>query len=392
MQPNSDPLAQPLGHAIARVNPHKRPKARTSGPGIHVAIAAFPRPAADLKRELELAKAALLYADHITICSGNSTLLASLEALATLNDEQKLAFIRELAPTFMPGREAELEKVILFLRQRHQGGAGFALAMQFRNQLDLAWRDIRARVSQMLDEAGAHELEPAIKSGLVSIDLLDFQQSTTGIIDAYQGKIAAYLSDPTTYPLFDDDTGRLVRAGREAGIFVVPTAAERRATEVGLASGLIGELPAFPNADMDRVLETRVSLEPHVARFRRAVNELRGYLEATALTEGFRDEVASVYATEVQAAMDEIHQALQSPPVARVILRAGLESSPFPGVLGLVAFEIAHLGPVVSALLTGASLGLSIAQRVKTDRELRQAEAARNDLYFLYRANEALRR
>jgi hypothetical protein len=127
---------------------------------------------------------------------------------------------------------------------------------------------------------------------------LDFQKSPSGIVDAYQNKIADYLSDPTTYPLFDDDTGRLVRAGREAGIFVVPAAAERRATEVGLAPGLIGELPAFPNAEMDRILEARVSLEPHVTRFRRAVNELRRYLETTGVrTPGRQPELASAKVT-----------------------------------------------------------------------------------------------
>jgi hypothetical protein len=377
-----------VGHAIANVKVHKK-GARRKPTGIRVAIAAFPRAAADLTRELQLAKAALLYADHVTVCSGNSTLLASLDALANLNEDQKLKFIRELAPTLMPGREAQLDAVIKIARQRHQGGAGFRLTLQFRQVLESEWRSVRARVSQMLDEAGAGELEEAIKQGLVSIDLLDLRD---GAPTAYQHQISKYLQDADTYPLFDDDTGKLVRAGRSEGIFVVPTASARRATEIGLAAGLIGELPAFADAEMARVLEARVALEPHVRRFRVAVNEFRRYLEATALDEGFHDEVASVYAVEVQAAMDDIQAALKAPPLARLLLRAGLESTPFPGVLGLVAFEVGHLDAVLDALLSAAAFGASVGYRLETDRQSRQAEAARNDLYFLYRANEILKR
>jgi len=73
-------------------------------------------------------------------------------------------------------------------------------------------------------------------------------------------------------------------------------------------------------------------------------------------------------------------------------LSASLESAPFPGVIGLVAFEMAHLGPVVSGLLTGGSFGLSVAHKLSSDRSDREARAARNELYFLYRANEALKR
>ncbi len=389
----ADDRAHMVGEAIARVSPpgrrHKTTQART---GIRVAVATYPRAAADLRRELELAKSALLYADHVTICSGNSTLLASLAAIANLNEQQKLRFMRDLAPTFMPGRERELEKLTRFLGQRHQGGVGFRLALQFRNQLESAWMDVRARVTQMLDEAGAAELEPAIKNGLVTIDLLNLQESTGDIVTAYQNQLATYLADPTTYPLFDDDTGRLVRAGRDAGIFVIPPASERRATEAGVASGLIAELPAFPESEMSRILEARVAIESHVARFRQAVNEFRHYLETSALDEGFRDDVAVLYTTEVQAAMEEIHAALKAPHFTRIMLRAGLESAPSSGVLGLVAFELAHLGPIVSGLLTGAGFVLSAAHKINEDRHSREAAAERSDLFFLYRANQLLSR
>jgi len=171
---------------------------------------------------------------------------------------------------------------------------------------------------------------------------------------------------------------------------VIPSASERRATEAGLASGLIAELPAYAGSEMSRILEARVAIESHVARFRRAVNELRRYLESTALDEGFRDEVATLYTTEVQAAMDEIHAVLRAPHFTRIMLRAGLESAPTSGLLGLVAFDVAHLGPIVSGLLTGAGFVLSATHKINEDRHTREAVAQQNDLFFLYRANQLL--
>jgi hypothetical protein len=388
----SEDQARALGDAVARVRPNKSQpsKERNSRTGIRVAVATFPRAAADLSRELELVKSALLYADEVTICSANSTLLASLAAIAELNDDQKLKFIQEVAPAFRPELVERVATLRRFLSKRQQGGEGFRLALQARAGLDGAWKEVREHVARMLDSAGASELEPAIRQGLVRIDLLDLQQSSGDMARAYETRLQRYLSDPSMYSLFDDDTGRLVRAGREAGIFVISSSGERRATEAGLASGLIAELPTFPAADMDRILETRVAVEDHVARFRRSVNDLRGYLEKTALQEGFRDEVADIYTRDVQAAMEEIRVALKAPHVTRMILRAGLDATPLSGVFGLVAFEVGHLGPIASALVAGTSFALSAVNNQREQRLKRESEAAKNDLFFLYRANQQM--
>ncbi len=90
--------------------------------------------------------------------------------------------------------------------------------------------------------------------------------------------------------------------------------------------------------------------------------------------------------------MEEIHAALNAPHFTRIMLRAGLESAPASGVLGLVAFELAHLGPIVSGLVTGAGFMLLAAHRINEDRHTREMAAEGNDLFFLYRANQLLSR
>jgi hypothetical protein len=257
--------------------------------------------------------------------------LASVAALSGLTEDQKLDFIQEVGPILQPGIELKVAQLRTFLKHPPSGGKGFALALQLRKQLQAQWIPMQRKVQEMMAGAGAEELEPAITQGFVKLDLIDTRASGGDMVQAYVERLRTFLNDAGAYPLLDDVTGDLVRAGQRAGIFIVPPATERRATKVGLASGLIAELPAFPGASMDMILDARKAVETHVRRFRRAMNEFRGYLETTALEEGFREEVAEVYASEVQAAMEEIKVSLKSPSIGRTILKLALETVPAPG-------------------------------------------------------------
>src|SRR5258708_19338609 len=172
--------ARLLGEAVARVRPGHRShaKGRRSPGGIKVAVATFPHAGADLSRELQLVKSALLYADEVTICSANSTLLSSLAAIANLSEEQKLQFIREVVPAIRPDLVDQVDVLRKFLANRTQGGDAFRLQLQARRGLEQAWKDVRAHVTRMLEAAGAAELEPAIEHRPVRIDFLYLQHST----------------------------------------------------------------------------------------------------------------------------------------------------------------------------------------------------------------------
>jgi hypothetical protein len=387
--------ARDLTNAIHRVGRRSSTlqKGRTGGSPntFKVTVAVSPSAEISIERELELTKSALLYADEVTLCSPTSTLLTSVAALANLNDDQKLAFLEEVAPIIRPDFVLGAGQLRQFINKRPQGGREFLLKLQLTRELNTIWAELEQKAMEILEGAGAQELEPAMRRGLVRLDLLSAKYTTENMAAGYIERLQHYLQDSTTYPLFDDATGSLISAGREAGIFLVPPEAERRATQVGLASGLIAELPTFPTAPMDRILEARKEVEDHVARFRRAINELRRYLSTTALEEGFKEEVTELYAREVQAAMEEIAAILKAPHFTRTVLGISLRSAPAPGVLGLAVSSVAHLDALVGGLIGGVGVLLSAAYNLSEQKHQREAEASRHDLYLLHRANQALK-
>jgi hypothetical protein len=72
----------------------------------------------------------------------------------------------------------------------------------------------------MLEEAGAYELEPAIRAGLISIHpLLDeTTASEDALFDSFVQRLRELLVSPTGYPLFDDQVASLVSAAVNEGL------------------------------------------------------------------------------------------------------------------------------------------------------------------------------
>jgi hypothetical protein len=60
-----------------------------------------------LGEEVRLAKAALLYADHVTLYSPTAMMLASAEQVAAFDDDELMAFVASLASSHGPAAEED---------------------------------------------------------------------------------------------------------------------------------------------------------------------------------------------------------------------------------------------------------------------------------------------
>jgi hypothetical protein len=67
---------------------------------IHITIGAAPSGQLSLENEIRLVKPALLYADHVTLYSPTTSMLAMTAAFGELSEDQKLEFLRQVAPTY----------------------------------------------------------------------------------------------------------------------------------------------------------------------------------------------------------------------------------------------------------------------------------------------------
>jgi hypothetical protein len=81
------------------------------------------------------------------------------------------------------------------------------------------------------------------------------------------GVLSGSVSDGSTYPLFDDQAGALVRLGVDAGVIRVSESGATKGREAGLASDLLRRLPLFEDAPVDEMPE-------HSPRARCAIDQV----------------------------------------------------------------------------------------------------------------------
>jgi len=386
---DQDDKARRLSEAVHKAgrralkNRRTPPLSRGSTPLMNIAVAVGPGGGVQVGKEIELVKAALLYADHVTLCSPKLELFASVAALAQLDTQQQVDFFIEMLPIVDPSNTVAIDFLTRSKAKRRTRAEILAFE-RLKAALPSMWRQVKPEIDQILRQAGTEELEPAIESGLADLDILELRGTTTDdVVQGFTQRIGDYLQNAHAYPMFDDEAGNLARAGLDAGVFKAAATSMERVKNVGLGTGLLARLPAFPEAHMKSVLEARNELKQYVGKFRRAVSKMREKIHSAALDPDFAEEVDAIFVSEVRAAMEEIQDHLQSSNFLRRVFRLGTDSIG-PAALGLAAFQIQQLPALVRIGLT-TTAELAQATTSWQASSSGRASARGHDLYFLYR-------
>jgi hypothetical protein len=352
----------------------------------------------DLTHETALVKAALMYADHVTLASPKAMMLGKMGSFAPAE------------------REARIDSIVRMMRER-EDTRGFAFEYeQLRAQRRLPpSKRLRLRHMQRLlneagegfataiDQAGAGsaELGRAISAGVVDVHGLGMDHD--GAVDdddwvfVVVRELEALMEDSLsrtarTFPMFDDGAGELLRSMVDEGKIVDPHLP--RAAEVGIAGRLVGSLPAFPNAEMDVVLDVRDKLHAPLIRFRSALAQAGEQFDSAVWDEEFPREVDDLYRRDVAPALREVEEALDELDARPTLLRltAGKEAlAAASATIGVAAASgIASID--LPGLLYGApAVGVISAAtgEAARRRDIRRG-AQRNAFYFLYESNRRL--
>jgi hypothetical protein len=241
------------------------------------------------------------------------------------------------------------------------------------------------------------QFQTAIFTDVVSLNYLN---RSDALLDPARGSLFEHASDrgmaegirrlfadPSAYPLLTDPRRVLRRLLADEA---VPDASFLGARHIRLAGELIADLEAFPNADIDVVLDVRDRLERPLASFRSAVSEFSGELKEMPGTPAFAAEVRALFLRRVQPEINALHESIHSMGAREALMR-GLPPAA-GGVVGLtmaVAFQMPDLVNIAGAALAGALLTL-VGTELKhhaDERKLRD----RNRLFWLYEADTALR-
>ena len=377
-----------------------RPSATTQRPdAVHMTVAAVTSiDALDLRHETQLVKAALLYADEVTLASPKALMLASLAAFGAADRRARIDGVAELIWQLEQGHEAaELYQRLRKCRRRLSPQER-SMLVGLEHHLEASSQELAAQVDDMLEQAGAEELGRALEDGVVTIHGLGSEGADEEtFLDVAVERMADLLADTVsasarTFPLFDDDAGDLLRAmvaeGRVVG------AHRPRAAEAGIAGRLIAQLEAFPDAEMDVVLDVRRQLQTPLVRFRAALASAGSQFESAAWDESFAREVDDLYRREVAPALLEVREALDELGARPTLLRAAGRKETV-GAIG-ASLALAAAGGIAQVDLPaliygtpGVGAAVSAAAEAAGRRGTRR-QASRNAFYFLYQANAGL--
>lgn len=366
-----------------------------SGPAtVKMTVAALTFHGIDLRHETGLVKAALLYADSVTLLSPIAVAIAHIVQFATADREARCA----IADGFTGRLNSASARQYQEMRSRPDSAQEARLFRLMETHEDLDDAHIAAEVEMVLVEAGAQELPKAIAAGVVDIQPIgghgDLSPSVTTImLDEIADLLQSYVSTTArTFPLFDDGAGTMLRSMLSSGRVADPETS--RAQEAGIAGRLIAGVEAFPDADMDVILDVRERLRKPLVRFRSALSRATAEFSSAAWDQTFPREIDDYYRRQVDPALLDVQECLEELGVRQTLLRmtAGknalaMAAAAGAATLGLAAFggipvELPHLlyeGAGAAALASG---GASEAR----DRGRVRAGAERNPFYFLYQA------
>ena len=371
----------------------------------------------NFEHELELLKAALLYADRVKLCSVGASFMSSLNDLNNTPFKDKLTLLRELLPMINPGASREQLEAAYRLIDALGGSRAQRRALNERVKREASkvlnenWKRIEnIAQEQFTTVRGAEGFRAALRSGFV--ELHPFKRiSAEGIIrmgmessgglspaelysgeiyDEYEDRIYATVQDGTTYPLFDDMTGNIVGRAVSSGLILPSQGAVARGKHGGLSGDLLQRLPLFERASIPEVLNIREELADHLDAFREAVAQFADAIGPASWDEEFAEEAERILRERVTPAVHRIERAVEE---SRDLRELSWRFGPPIATGGLPSIGVFVGSGSVLGSLAVLALGVTVgaAQGAAKHRGQRKALEG-NQLYFSYRASELLRR
>lgn len=387
--------------AKGKRQPKRTATRKPERPKLRVAIATSPsrnRGGVSLAGDLELVRAAMLYADEVRLISPASELVLSAAAMGDGNGDQILRLLLSLPDKTvqqlngnrpMPPNWREAMLAVDFL-----GPAAGDAYSRLRDGLATSlqqWREIAGR---MLDTSGGREMQAALRSGVVtlgSLARLD-QLESADAIDAFVAELKALLNNSRWHLLLDGQTAGLVRALVRESIVTPGEFVAANAARAAVGSGVIARLPAFPQVPVDEILTLRREVADPLHRYRLATLDLSTKLRSGPFDDELGRDIDELYAAVVSPSLGELRAALADHGLVREVARSlrldllSLVGGGVGSVMGVGLAESSQVNGWMQALAGGLPLALSVASsgvHGVAQRNQASEAARRHELFYL---------
>ena len=382
-----------------------------------IVVASNPSTAMSMVSELELAKVALLYGDQVTLISSMTTMLQEVEAFGRFSMEDQFELLERVAPLILSEEEAGvltdgLNDLNQVLEAAKRSGV---LRAELLRQFQLIRDQVTELVSGLATSTGIDQLANARKRKLVRIesanpgdtmDLLYFcieaakrnelgqpqnEEFTTKMMMTFVEKLSQHLTTGSEYLIFDDSIARLVEEGVATGMFAPVSGPAGRSAQAMAASTFVKQLPTFPNASVDEVIDIREDLSTSLTSFRSEMVTISREFTSEAWDSDFDDSLQDAWVEKVNPALQAIEESVRENKSLLELATGvvGNINASYPGLMIAGGGALGHVGSVGAiggALAAASPLLLALRDRREHSRAIRM-----QPFYFLYSVNSSLR-
>jgi len=396
---------------------------------LHITIGTYPSRSMSLDQDLRLLKAAVLYADRVELYSLTASMLLAVMKLAKVPVSEQIRLLEMVVSYIKEQNEAAefIERMHTFKQlraQRSKPKEALVLQRQIETAMEREWLRVRDIAERLANTAGFPAIARAIEAGVLELhafpglhtqgQVIDFmadcvaltsqsppsadrKSQMTGrddiILADFVRGVSSAVTDGKTFPLFDQETSSLVRAGVAEGLIVPTDSAVVRSRHSALAAHILGTLPLFESATMDHVIEIRHELERPLVRFRGAVVKFADSIRSSAWGSDFPSDANAVFMREVAPAILEIEDAIKSNSLIASIVRNLADrpvALPSGSAIGLALSKVSGLPAAIAASLgAGTAASVVIYDAHKAWRQ-KAIQTEQNAMYFYYRAARRL--
>jgi hypothetical protein len=392
----------------------------------------------DLEPELNLARSAMLYADHVRLLSPtyfwNSLILDAAGSIG-VNPERYVDFLESLFsinPLLRISPEFDSwYRPIIRLRNRVRRSYNLDRAKarsELRRELEMfvdqleRGQSARDRAEQAVAEINSaatggkltivpvpgledtkdigrmtREIGALVLNMVIPTDEVTIPEHTIALVRSAAAELRATLSDPNCYPLFDDHARKWLGS--------LPTGAvseqsKRRATASGLAGLVMGKLPTG-RVSLDELHQIRERLDDHLVAFRSKMLGLSNEVRLAQWDPEFEHEVNFLYQKSVAPEVAVIERKLAELKALGLLRRVGAAPTAVAagGAVTVALAKAAELGADwLSALLPAdVTIGAGIATTalkwmhdVWSEHHKAMSAIEQNEFYYYHQVGQVL--
>jgi len=352
-----------------------------------------------LEHDLQLIKAALLYADKVEVCSPMGNLIHSINSVRKLAKSSSFPDKIKLLDKILeynfgrPELANFLKALKLLDSKKHLNKDEILIKKKFVKEIDKIYVDFQQKDFEMSEGDQIKDILRLYENGLIDYYFFNVEKENINefLLEQFSNFISKAINDPYSYALLDDLSGRFIDTQISSGVLKISPSDIEKNKQVSLASHLFERLPNFDLASIDEIIDIRTELSSYLTKFRASMIELGDQIKNSPWSGEFVKDTEKIFRKNIQPSIAEIEEVIKTKTYLKALVSRFSEKSyhlPIP-VFGItVAGQISNyelLSIIVDAVILGSNLIDVFNQLEKEKLNIKQ-----NQLFFYYRAKTIL--